>query len=53
VATGICAEKAVETADVEQNPPPRPPAPKPVAPPRRARSTASGSRVRWRSGATP
>ena len=33
VATGICAEKAAETADAEQNPPPRPPAPKPVATP--------------------
>jgi transposase len=33
VATGICAEKAGETLDHEQNPPPRPPAPKPVAMP--------------------
>jgi transposase len=33
VATGICAEKVAETADLEQNPPPRPSAPKPVATP--------------------
>jgi transcriptional regulator with XRE-family HTH domain len=33
VATGICAEKAADLAELEQNPPPRPPAPKPVATP--------------------
>jgi hypothetical protein len=33
VASGICAEKAAEAGDVEQNPPPRPPAPISVATP--------------------
>lgn len=33
VATGICAEKAGEMAEVEQNCPPRPPALKPAATP--------------------
>ena len=33
MAAGICADKAVETVDAEQNPPPRPPARKPVTTP--------------------
>ena len=33
VATGICAEKAAETLDVEQNPPPQPTARKPLVTP--------------------
>jgi transposase len=33
VATGLCAEKAADLVDGEHNPPPRPPAPKPVATP--------------------
>jgi transposase len=33
VATGNCAGKAADLAELEQNPPPRPPAPKPVATP--------------------